>query len=728
MKLFHGLLACLLTLPLALALDDQSSALLSTLPQCAAKCLVTNVLQSTCNLDDVECTCTNTALQQQVEACVREACTVKEGLSTKNTTMTLCGVPVRSNKAFIRNNDIMGGITGVFFFLRFATKLALKMPLGMDDLFMFITMITAFPCIALNSHGLAKSGLGKDLWTLHPDEITSFGRWFLIMACLYFSVQACLKLTMIFFYLRIFPGKTVRRLLWASVVFTVGFWIAFIIVVIFQCQPISYFWTRWDHEHSGKCASVNGITWSHAAINIALDFWILAIPLSQLRKMKLDWRKKVGVGLMFCVGTFVTIVSILRLYACVEAGLSQNNNPSWEYLPMCKWSTIELNVGVWCTCMPTLRLLLVQLFPKWLGTSKRYLKYGNNSDSGRKSHSTNTNDTKGHERFGSRAEVGKASLHRARVEPVGIVCDRTYEVQYGEDDETYLVHMKPMHTKGADSWKRMLMKAINHKYDLFRECKSGEMPSLALESETTATTNLSILDEDHRQILDRAIRNILSTEVAELTYAQILDGLPTEDSLWDGFDFVEDHPVQTIEHDEICPGFLEKARELRGQFQFDRLHLEPKVIQTMKHFQSELVGSDGFHLRLIELVAIACHEIGAYAYDLDQGGVESRRFCEPPPTAFCHRAYRYLEQYPRGLANVAGYWAESKIFGGVVVFDRGETEDECKSMWIHGDLIRGPKTLYPPTPEQFKALIEFLTNPLESDSQCPLPIHGTRAN
>jgi hypothetical protein len=59
-----------------------------------------------------------------------------------------------------------------------------------------------------------------------------------------------------------------------------------------------------------------------------------------------------------------------------------------------------------------------------------------------------------------------------------------------------------------------------------------------------------------------------------------------------------------------------------------------------------------------------------------QLGVESRRFYEPPPTAFCHRAYRYPEQYPRGLADVAGYWAESKIFGGVVVFDRGETEDE----------------------------------------------------
>jgi hypothetical protein len=47
-----------------------------------------------------------------------------------------------------------------------------------------------------------------------------------------------------------------------------------------------------------------------------------------------------------------------------------------------------------------------------------------------------------------------------------------------------------------------------------------------------------------------------------------------------------------------------------------------------------------------------------------------------PLTAFFHYAYQYPVQYPRGLADVAGYWAEGKVFGGVVVFDRGETEQE----------------------------------------------------
>ncbi|KAH7245732.1 hypothetical protein BKA59DRAFT_476168 [Fusarium tricinctum] len=267
----------------------------------------------------------------------------------------------------------------------------------------------------------------------------------------------------------------------------------------------------------------------------------------------------------------------------------------------------------------------------------------------------------------------------------------------------------------------------------------------ALYTPTQEISNLDILDDDHRNTLDRAVRNVLSTEPAERAYAQILDGLPTEQSLRDSQDYVKDHPVHSIEHSEICPGYIEKAREFRNGFDLFQLRLGSK---TLEHFQNSVLGSEEFHLRLIELVVTACHQIGAYLFELDEGahkhkfyqdwrekvlyekecGVQSRRFYDPLPIAFCHRAYRYYEQYPRGVADVAGYWAESKIFGGVFVFDRGEGEEDCKALWIHGDLVRGPETLYPPTKEQFDVLIAFLTTPVQEDKICPFPIHGTRIN
>lgn len=48
----------------------------------------------------------------------------------------------------------------------------------------------------------------------------------------------------------------------------------------------------------------------------------------------------------------------------------------------------------------------------------------------------------------------------------------------------------------------------------------------------------------------------------------------------------------------------------------------------------------------------------------------------PPPTLFWTGAYVDWSRYPNGLADMAGYWAEIQLFGGVILFDRGESENE----------------------------------------------------
>lgn len=153
-------------------------------------------------------------------------------------------------------------------------------------------------------------------------------------------------------------------------------------------------------------------------------------------------------------------MSILRLYATIVAGMSHTNNASWEYLAMSKWSTIEINVGIWCACMPTLRVMFTRLFPQLLGTSKRYLKYGSGKSgktSDRENSTRKCENCDGKlrpERVVSVARVGRDSQDRSATRPDGITCDRTYDVQYGYDDETYLVHMKQMDSKSANSYPR----------------------------------------------------------------------------------------------------------------------------------------------------------------------------------------------------------------------------------------------------------------------------------
>lgn len=72
----------------------------------------------------------------------------------------------------------------------------------------------------------------------------------------------------------------------------------------------------------------------------------------------------------------VTVVSILRLQSLVEFR-ADTLNPTWDFFSVALWSDIEINVGIMCICMPSLRVLLTRLWPKVFGgsTNASYVNY-----------------------------------------------------------------------------------------------------------------------------------------------------------------------------------------------------------------------------------------------------------------------------------------------------------------------------------------------------------------
>jgi hypothetical protein len=53
----------------------------------------------------------------------------------------------------------------------------------------------------------------------------------------------------------------------------------------------------------------------------------------------------------------------------------------------------------------------------------------------------------------------------------------------------------------------------------------------------------------------------------------------------------------------------------------------------------------------------------------------------PPPTLFMHNWYCYYDNYPEGVADGVGYWAEARILGGVVLFD-GRQPDSAPNVEV----------------------------------------------
>jgi hypothetical protein len=223
---------------------------------------------------------------------------------TKNFTETACGAPVRDKSGFYNNlSTVLACISGVVIALRFSSRWFTNAEFGLDDYFMAITFATGIPSSVLTVHGFTSNGLGRDIWTVPFNQITDFGRVFYTMEILYFAEVSLLKLSLLFFYLKIFPGPTIRKLIWSAIVVDVLLGVFFVFIGIFQCRPISFYWNSWDGEHQGKCFNVNAMGWANAAISILLDGWMLVVALSQVAHLNLHWKKKIGVTLMFIVGT-----------------------------------------------------------------------------------------------------------------------------------------------------------------------------------------------------------------------------------------------------------------------------------------------------------------------------------------------------------------------------------------------------------------------------------------
>lgn len=82
----------------------------------------------------------------------------------------------------------------------------------------------------------------------------------------------------------------------------------------------------------------------------------------------------------------------------------------------------------------------------------------------------------------------------------------------------------------------------------------------------------AILDPVHRNLLDSAIRNVLGTERALETFAQIADGLPLCGVARDGYAHrapYADHPA-IARHTSLCPGATEAALGFLSKFSLNR--------------------------------------------------------------------------------------------------------------------------------------------------------------
>jgi fucose permease len=146
----------------------------------------------------------------------------------------------------------------------------------------------------------------------------------------------------------------------------------------FQCDPVS---AAYDPTQAkAKCISIVTLYLCSAPVNIITDLAILVLPIPVLTGMRLPQRQKTILVLTFALGIFVTIVDVVRIYYLQQASTDQfdaelrlgaGTDFAWTASTAFMWSAVEVNVGIICACIPTLKPLIKRILPSMITDHSR---------------------------------------------------------------------------------------------------------------------------------------------------------------------------------------------------------------------------------------------------------------------------------------------------------------------------------------------------------------------
>ncbi|KAF9693650.1 hypothetical protein EKO04_008135 [Ascochyta lentis] len=273
-------------------------------------------------------------------------------------------------------------LCSVFVILRLTSRFFVVKKTGWDDYTMFAAWLLAFGASFSIIFGTTK-GLGRhqdhipDPW-LEPMQQSAYA-----FSVLYNPALMATKTSILIFYLSL--SKTQKIFRWATiatlVVVNVG-GLALTILNIVQCRPISAAWMS-PVPATAHCTNIVTIYLSSAPLNIITDLAILFLPMPILTSMRLPRKQKIILVITFGFGIFVAIVDVVRIAYLqdaqratllaaqadrAESGTNQRNASdfSWYASLSFMWSTVEINLGIMCGCVPAMKPLVRRFLPSWV--------------------------------------------------------------------------------------------------------------------------------------------------------------------------------------------------------------------------------------------------------------------------------------------------------------------------------------------------------------------------
>ncbi|KAH8687907.1 hypothetical protein BGZ60DRAFT_559127 [Tricladium varicosporioides] len=246
----------------------------------------------------------------------------------------------------------MGPIATIAVALRFVARYKSKLALGLDDLFAVLAVVCYWVYIGLSLWGIRDGGHSKPLLTLQLNELI------VSLKVLYWGVMftpatiSSAKLSVLFFYYRIFKVNKNFKIAWSILLFvTVAWFLATFILAIFKCTPITAAWNPF--LVTTNCINLQRAFLISETINCITDFFIVCLPIAMIRTLRLSSSLKAGISVIFLLGGLVCVTSIVRIIYSYKS-----NGSSESLINAGLWVNIQLCAAIVCACLPVYRPIL----------------------------------------------------------------------------------------------------------------------------------------------------------------------------------------------------------------------------------------------------------------------------------------------------------------------------------------------------------------------------------
>lgn len=253
--------------------------------------------------------------------------------------------------------------------LRYYVRLWMVKSFGLDDWFITFTLLAFTTQASINLTGVYY-GIGKHLIDVKSlADVYKAMEYWLILAILYTVTMTLLKVSIALFLLRIASKPWHRWILYGLIGVTVVFGLFFGCFLLFECHPISNFWTLTQTNCIAETIMIK-VTLVHSSIMAAGDWICALLPIALVWDVQMNKRMKTSVALILALGAFGGIATIVRIvYLSI---VSTSKDILFVTGNVVIWSIIEPGVGIVAVCLATLRPLFRAAFEKTIGISHRY--------------------------------------------------------------------------------------------------------------------------------------------------------------------------------------------------------------------------------------------------------------------------------------------------------------------------------------------------------------------